>query len=109
MKVLFFLIVISLGAVASRNVEIQGHRGARTVRPENTLNAFQYAMENDIDVLEMDLSYTKDRHLILSHDEKINPDFCLDKNGNKITKDFFIHEMTLKEVQTFDCGSLVNP
>jgi glycerophosphoryl diester phosphodiesterase len=90
-------------------IEIHGHRGARGLRPENTLNAFQYAMENHVDVLEMDLSYTKDQKLILSHDEKVNPNLCLDAKGNKVTKDIFIHEITLAEAQKFDCGTLINP
>ncbi len=106
----FFIIcfLISLG-VEGLAVEIQGHRGARSIRPENTLIAFRYVMDHDIPVLEMDLSYTKDRHLVLGHDEKLNRDICLDKNGNRLKKDYFVHKLTLKEIQEFDCGSLVNP
>jgi glycerophosphoryl diester phosphodiesterase len=94
---------------ANQAIEVQGHRGARGMRPENTLSAFQYALENNVEVLEMDLSYTKDHKLILSHDEKINPDLCLDSKGNKVLKDTFIHELTLAEAQKFDCGTLINP
>lgn len=90
-------------------IEVQGHRGARSLRPENTLAAFKYALENKIEVLEMDLSYTKDHVLVLNHDETINPTLCLDPQGHKITQKIYIHELTLKEVQKYDCGSLMNP
>jgi glycerophosphoryl diester phosphodiesterase len=35
-------------------------RGARARRPENTLPAFQYALDQGVDVLELDVAVTKD-------------------------------------------------
>ena len=46
---------------------IQGHRGARAVRPENTLAGFEYALEVGVDVLELDLAVTRDGVLVVSH------------------------------------------
>jgi glycerophosphoryl diester phosphodiesterase len=46
---------------------VQGHRGARAVRPENTLAAFEYALEVGVDVLELDLAVTLDGALVVSH------------------------------------------
>src|SRR5579883_656406 len=43
---------------ASR-IQVQGHRGARAVRPENTLPAFEYAIKSGVDVLELDLAVTR--------------------------------------------------
>ena len=48
-----------------KNIKIHGHRGARGVLPENTLAAFKYAIENGIDVLELDLQMTKDNEIII--------------------------------------------
>lgn len=109
-------VLIALGVFLANDIkavaptiEVQGHRGARTFRPENTLAGFKYALENKIEVLEMDLSYTKDQVLILNHDETINPTICLDPKGKKIEQPLYIHEMTVSEIQKYDCGSLINP
>lgn len=109
---LFIGWVILMGTINSHaaiKIEVQGHRGARSVRPENTLAAFNYAMENKIEILETDLLYTKDKILILGHDEKLNSAICLDSNGKKLTKDVFVSELTAAELQKYDCGSTVNP
>ncbi len=52
---------------------VQGHRGARAQRPENTLSAFQYALEIGVDVLELDLAVTRDGVLVVSHDPHVSP------------------------------------
>jgi len=91
------------------HVEVHGHRGARTLRPENTLSAFKYALENRVEVLEMDLQYTKDHVLVLGHDEILNPNICLDPKGKKITTDVSVNSLTLAELQKYDCGTLINP
>src|SRR3990167_3657977 len=40
--------------------EVQGHRGAGLLAPENTEESFSYAVENNYDAVEMDLWVTKD-------------------------------------------------
>jgi len=47
---------------------VHGHRGARAVRPENTIPAFEYAIEVGADALEMDVAVTNDDVLVISHD-----------------------------------------
>jgi glycerophosphoryl diester phosphodiesterase len=79
------------------------------VRPENTLSAFHYALEQGVDTLEMDLNVTKDNVLVVVHDPFLNPDICLDAKGKKLEKSVMIRSLTLKELKTYDCGSLVNP
>lgn len=101
--------IVKTSNAQPRNIEVQGHRGARTVRPENTLSAFKYALENKIEVLEMDLQYTKDHILVLGHDEILNRDICLDPQGKKITTDVSVNNLTLAELQKYDCGTLINP
>ena len=105
-----FLLLVSLcWSGASWAIEVQGHRGARGIRPENTLAAFRYAIELGVDVLELDLVVTKDNHLVISHDPILNPEICLSPQGKKIAKDISVRSLTLKELQQYDCGSLKNP
>lgn len=105
-----FILYLVMGiAMANPNIEVQGHRGARAMRPENTLAAFKYALENNVQTLEMDLSYTKDGKLVVNHDPGMNATVCLDPNGQKITKNILVQDLTLKEFQKYDCGTLKNP
>lgn len=88
--------------------QVQGHRGARAVRPENTLPAFLYAAELGVDVLEMDLAVTADGHIVVSHDPYIDAALCLDGEGRRIEHGPAIQSLTLAEVKRYDCGSLPN-
>jgi glycerophosphoryl diester phosphodiesterase len=50
-------------------LRLYAHRGASAERPENTLAAFERAVELGVHVLEMDVHATRDGHLIVAHDE----------------------------------------
>lgn len=91
----------------AKKIEVHGHRGARAARPENTLSAFQYALEQKVDFIELDVVVSKDNQLIVSHDPKIDPDLCT-LNGKKLTKEYIVRELTLQQIKKFDCGSLLN-
>lgn len=49
-----------------------GHRGAKGLAPENTLSSFQKAIDFKCDMIELDVRLTKDKRLIVIHDEKVN-------------------------------------
>ena len=55
----------------NKKIKIHGHRGARGAYPENTLPAFRYAIENNVDFLELDLHMTKDNKIVIYHDRNI--------------------------------------
>jgi glycerophosphoryl diester phosphodiesterase len=95
-------------AEAAGAVEVQGHRGARARFPENTLPAFRYALEQGVDVLELDLAVTKDLKLVVSHDPHLNPEICLGPDGRRLEKPILIHSLTLAELKKHDCGALKN-
>ncbi len=95
--------------IKARNFEVQGHRGARAVRPENTLSAFRYALSIGVDTLEMDLNVTKDGVLVITHDPFINPEICMDGDGNVPKKKIMVRSLTLKQLKKFDCGSMIHP
>jgi glycerophosphoryl diester phosphodiesterase len=54
-----------------QSVEIQGHRGARALRPENTLPSFEAALDAHADSIETDLRATRDSSIVLFHDPTI--------------------------------------
>jgi len=96
-----------------QTLDIQGHRGARGLFPENTLIGFRKTIEMGVTTLELDLGLTKDLVPVVSHDPYLNHNLCLDGNGDSIATDTLgygplISNLTLKEIKTFDCGSL-NP
>jgi glycerophosphoryl diester phosphodiesterase len=96
-------------AKPAQKIQIHGHRGARGVRPENTLPAFEYALKAGVDVLEFDLVVTKDDQLVVSHDAHINPVICVGPKGQPVAKDTPIRQLTLAQVRKYDCGSKQNP
>lgn len=89
--------------------DIEGHRGARGLMPENTVPAFITAIDLGVNTLEMDLAVTRDHRLVVSHDPFINGEYCLDLNSEPIPKDqemkFNIYSMTYQQVARYDCGS----
>jgi len=89
---------------ASRRILVHGHRGARAMRPENTLPAFEYAISVGADVLELDMAVTKDNVIVVSHDPYLEPPICLGPHLRRM-----IHSLTLAEVREWDCGRLRNP
>ncbi|MFZ9044633.1 MAG: glycerophosphodiester phosphodiesterase family protein [Cyclobacteriaceae bacterium] len=90
-------------------LDIQGHRGARGLMPENTLPAFKKALDLKVNTLELDLSVTKDGQLVVSHEPWISPEICLSQEGEEISehqnRQFNIFQMTYEEVRSYDCGS----
>jgi glycerophosphoryl diester phosphodiesterase len=58
--------------------EIQGHRGARACRPENTLAGLAYALSIGVDALEFDVTLTADGGQILAHDLVVSAQAVLD-------------------------------
>src|SRR5437764_4862260 len=88
----------------SQTVAVHGHRGARAMRPENTMPAFEYAIAQGVDALELDMAITKDNVVVVSHDPELREPVCTGpRNG------VAIHSLTLAEVQQWDCGATQNP
>jgi glycerophosphoryl diester phosphodiesterase len=83
MRTIFGLAValLALGASAQTSVDLQGHRGARGLLPENTLPGFELAMKLGVTTLELDVVATRDGVLVVSHDPALNPDITRDASG----------------------------
>jgi glycerophosphoryl diester phosphodiesterase len=79
-----------------RKVIVTAHRGASGLAPENTIAAFQKAMEYKADFSELDVTMTKDGELILLHDDTLQQ--TTNDSGN-------VWDFTLSELKKLDAGS----
>lgn len=93
--------------------DVQGHRGARGLQPENTIPAFLAALDLGVTTVEMDLAITKDGQIIVSHEPWMSSEFCLKPDSTEFSKDeelkYNIYQMTYEEVRQWDCGSKPHP
>jgi glycerophosphoryl diester phosphodiesterase len=71
------------------------HRGASAQFPENTLLAFRQAIEQGVDMLELDVHSTADAHLVVIHDRTLERT----TNGQG-----YVNELTLQELRQMDAG-----
>lgn len=89
-------------------VQVIGHRGARSLFPENSLAAFHYAIAIGADAIELDVVVTADDALLLHHDFEVNRNLCSFDDGSQPPEGMVIHEQTLATLQLLDCGSKPN-
>lgn len=94
--------------VSAAAFDLQGHRGARGLAPENTLAAFRTALDLGVTTLETDLAITRDDVVVISHDPLLNPDLVRGPDGRWISTRPAIHSLTLAELKRYDIGR-VNP
>jgi glycerophosphoryl diester phosphodiesterase len=87
--------------------DLQGHRGARGLAPENTLAAFAKALEIGVTTLETDLAVTRDSVIVISHDPVLNPDIVRGRDGTWLAAPGpAINSLTLAELARFDVGRI---
>ena len=96
-------------ALPSRDFDIEGHRGARGLAPENTLAAFRRALEIGVTTIETDIAVTKDLVPVISHNPNLVPELTRDADGRWLPRPGpSIHSLTLDELRQYDIGR-VNP
>lgn len=87
--------------------DLQGHRGARGLVPENTVAGFAAALSIGVTTLELDLGMTKDGVIVVSHDSLLNPDHTRGPDGQFLkSKGPAIRALTLAELRRYDVGRL---
>lgn len=99
------------------NFDAQGHRGARGLQPENTLPAFETALDVGVTTLELDLHYTQDGHVVIWHDPIISKDKCrLPEDTSAAVPDprnplrrILISQQSLDIIQTYQCDQNPEP
>jgi glycerophosphoryl diester phosphodiesterase len=74
---------------------ILAHRGASGCAPENTLAAFELAMQQGADGVELDVQLTQDGHLVVIHDETL--DRTTDGSG-------WVKDHTLAQIKALDAS-----
>jgi glycerophosphoryl diester phosphodiesterase len=101
---LFMALVLSAPAAA---LDVQGHRGARGLVPENTLPAFATALTLGVTTLEFDTAVTKDGVVIIAHDRRLNPDITKGPDGRYLSAPTpTIRSLTLAELKRYDIGTI---
>lgn len=91
----------------SEGLDLQGHRGARGLMPENTLPGFAKALEIGVTTLELDLALTRDAEVVVMHDPYFEPELTRNANGEWLQRSSpSIRSMTLARVKTYDVGRL---
>jgi glycerophosphoryl diester phosphodiesterase len=86
---------------------IQGHRGARGLFPENTLDGFRAAACLGVTAFELDVGMTADGVVVVHHDPALNPDITRDSRGRWLEGPGpLLHSLTFAALQSFDVGRL---
>ena len=105
---MLLVLLFGLGFVTASALEIQGHRGARGLLPENTIPAFERAIELGVDVLELDTGMTLDGILVVHHDRTLDPHRTRDATGAWLAPPGpFLNTLNLAELSEFDVGRAV--
>jgi glycerophosphoryl diester phosphodiesterase len=87
--------------------DLQGHRGARGLAPENTIASFSTALAIGVTTLELDVGMSKDGVVVVHHDEWLNPDITRGPDGAFLSqRGPAIFSLTLDELKRYDVGRL---
>jgi glycerophosphoryl diester phosphodiesterase len=106
MKRCITIAVLCLGLHAHA-FDLQGHRGARGLAPENTLAGFALALSLGVSTLETDIAVTRDGVLVLSHNPALNPDITREPDGQFLSAPGpVIWHTDFAELQRYDVGRL---
>lgn len=107
MRLLSFIVFVMLSISPVAAFDLQGHRGARGLAPENTIPGFTRALEIGVTTLELDLAMTKDGVIVVSHDPHLNPDLTRGPDGRFLgLRGHAIRALTFDELQRYDVGRI---
>ena len=108
MLLLIVIVHTSTAQVYIPRFDIQGHRGCRGLKPENTIPAFLAALDSGVTTIELDLAITKEKLIVVSHEPWMSAAICLDPAGQPISvkneRKYNIFKMTYDQVKQWDCG-----
>ncbi len=97
-------LAVAAGAAA---FDLQGHRGARGLAPENTLAAFALALATGVSTLELDLAMTRDGVVVVSHDARLKSAIARGPGGAWVSEPGpVIHHIPAAELSEYDVGRL---
>ena len=91
-------------------IDIQGHRGCRGLRPENTIPAFQKALELEVNTLELDLVISQDKQVVVSHEPFFRAGIALTPKGELVTeeneKEHNLYQMPYEQIKKYKVGTV---
>ncbi len=90
-----------------RTFELQGHRGARALFPENTLPGFVATLAIGVDGLELDVAITADGVPVVCHNVDLDPDVTRGPDGAWLSAPYpLVRSLTLAELRGYDVGRI---
>ncbi|RNC84974.1 MAG: glycerophosphodiester phosphodiesterase [Winogradskyella sp.] len=102
-----------MGCEAKHKIDIQGHRGCRGLLPENSLPAFEKAIDLGVNTLELDIAISKYNKVVVTHEPYMNSEICLTPEGQSISeseaKNYNLYQMDYDQIKGFDCGTKYHP
>ncbi|MEH0156125.1 glycerophosphodiester phosphodiesterase [Limibacter armeniacum] len=111
--ILSLLLMTHFNVNAQIKIDLQGHRGARGLEPENSLSAFSKALSLEVTTLELDVIISKDSLVVVSHEPFMNHEISLAPDGKAISADqeksYNLYEMDYQTIKQFDVGSKQHP
>jgi glycerophosphoryl diester phosphodiesterase len=100
-------LLAAAACTAAAAFDLQGHRGARGLAPENTLAGFERTLDIGVTTLELDIHVTSDGVPVITHDPQLNPALTRNASGQWIAEAApLVMAMTLAQIQTYDVGRL---
>lgn len=101
------LLAMALNVSMASAFDLQGHRGARGLAPENTIAGFERALAIGVTTLELDLGMTKDGVIVVSHDPHLNADITRRPDGQFLSGPGpAIRSLSFDELQRYDVGRI---
>ena len=99
-------VYLSMAAIA-QTFDLQGHRGARGLAPENTLAGFASALSIGVSTLELDVGISRDGVVVVSHDPVLNPDITRGPDSIWLKeRGPAIWSLSIEEIRTYDVGRI---
>lgn len=91
----------------------EGHRGTRGLMPENTIASMYKAIDYDVNTVEVDVVYSKDKKVVISHDVYFHPDITTTPEGKTLTskeaQKLLLYEMNYDSIKKYDVGMKPHP
>lgn len=101
-----------LGCAPVADFDLQGHRGARGLLPENSIPGFLLASDLGSNTIEMDIVVSADSQIVVSHEPWMSSEICSHPDGSPVEEEealsLNLYAMTYEQIAAFDCGSRGN-
>lgn len=105
------ILIFVFQVAAGQTFDVQGHRGARGLLPENSTAGFLHAVDLGVSTLEIDVVVAGDSTVVVSHEPWMQETICSDTDGRAITdgESYNIFQMSYEAVAQYDCGKRGHP